>query len=282
MKYFINFLLIAFITIVLSSCSKKGKQVSIIQEKTLESQMIELYNLAYEEFLDGDTLYAAQKFNEAELLFPQSIWAPKSSLMAAYAYYSQSYLGDAIYEIEGFLKKYPKNPQSDYANFLLAMCYYEKIVDEEKDLYPLLKSQEQFLYVIKNYPNTDYALDAKYKLDLIIETQASKEMYIARHYIKKEKWIPAINRYKKVIKEFSTTIYVEEAVHRLVELHYKLGLEGEAKKYAALLGYNYQSSTWYEKTYILFNKDYSISSNKILKDKTKKNLLLRKVKSIFK
>ena len=274
-------LIILIFLLTLSACSKK-ENITKLSKNNIEIEMISAYKKGVEALESGDALFAAKKFNEAELLFPQSIWAPKSSLMAAYAYYSQSYLGDAIYEIEGFLKKYPKNPQSDYANFLLAMCYYEKIVDEEKDLYPLLKSQEQFLYVIKNYPNTDYALDAKYKLDLIIETQASKEMYIARHYIKKEKWIPAINRYKKVIKEFSTTIYVEEAVHRLVELHYKLGLEGEAKKYAALLGYNYQSSTWYEKTYILFNKDYSISSNKILKDKTKKNLLLRKVKSIFK
>ena len=273
-------LIILIFLSALSACSKK-ENITKSSNNNIEIEMISAYKEGVEALESGDALFAAQKFNEAELLFPQSIWAPKSSLMAAYAYYSQSYLGDAIYELEGFLKKYPKNPQSDYANFLLAMCYYEKIVDEEKDLYPLLKSQEQFLYVIKNYPNTDYALDAKYKLDLIIETQASKEMYIARHYIKKEKWIPAINRYKKVIKEFSTTIYVEEAVHRLVELHYKLGLEGEAKKYAALLGYNYQSSTWYEKTYVLFNKDYSISSNKILKDKTKKNLLLRKVKSIF-
>jgi len=274
-------LIILIFLLTLSACSKK-ENITKLSKNNIEIEMISAYKKGVEALESGDALFAAKKFNEAELLFPQSIWAPKSSLMAAYSYYSQSYLGDAIYELEGFLKKYPKNPQSDYANFLLAMCYYEKIVDEEKDLYPLLKSQEQFLYVIKNYPNTDYALDAKYKLDLIIETQASKEMYIARHYIKKEKWIPAINRYKKVIKEFSTTIYVEEAVHRLVELHYKLGLEGEAKKYAALLGYNYQSSTWYEKTYILFNKDYSISSNKILKDKTKKNLLLRKVKSIFK
>ena len=274
-------LIILIFLLTLSACSKK-ENITKLSKNNIEIEMISAYKKGVEALESGDALFAAKKFNEAELLFPQSIWAPKSSLMAAYAYYSQSYLGDAIYEIEGFLKKYPKNPQSDYANFLLAMCYYEKIVDEEKDLDPLLKSQEQFLYVIKKYPNTDYALDAKYKLDLIIETRASKEMYIAKHYVKKEKWIPAINRYKKVIKEFSTTIYVEEAVHRLVELHYKLGLEGEAKKYAALLGYNYQSSTWYEKTYILFNKDYSISSNKILKDKTKKNLLLRKVKSIFK
>ena len=274
-------LIILIFLLTLSACSKK-ENINKLSNNSIEIEMISAYKEGVEALESGDALFAAKKFNEAELLFPQSIWAPKSSLMAAYAYYSQSYLGDAIYELEGFIKKYPKNSQSDYANFLLAMCYYEKIVDEEKDLYPLLKSQEQFLYVIKNYPNTDYALDAKYKLDLIMETQASKEMYIARHYIKKEKWIPAINRYKKVIKEFSTTIYVEEAVHRLVELHYKLGLDGEAKKYAALLGYNYQSSTWYEKTYILFNKDYSISANKILKDKTKKNLLLRKVKSIFK
>ena len=161
------------------------------------------------------------------------------------------------------------------------MCYYEQIVDEKKDLNPLLKSRAIFLYVVENYPTTDYAMDAEFKLDLIEETLASKEMYIAMHYIKKDKWIAAINRYKSIISKYSSTIYVEEAIHRLVELHYRIGLENEAKKYAKLLGYNYQSSIWYEKSYILFNSDYTVSTKKILEDNKKKNLLLKKVKSIF-
>jgi outer membrane protein assembly factor BamD len=238
---------------------------------------------AYKEglnFLDkNDGLSAAKKFNEAELLFPQSEWAPKSALMAAYSYYAYDYYGDSIYELEQFIKKYPKDKRMSYANFLLAMCYYQSIVDEKKDLEPLLKARDKFIYVVENYPSTDFAMDAKFKLDLIREILASKEMYLGSYYIQKRKWIAAINRFKTVINDYDTTIYVEEALHRLVELHYKIGLEDEAKKYAKLLGYNYLSSKWYKNTYKIFNKDY-----KLVKPKTKEkesNFIIKKYKSIF-
>ena len=247
----------------------------------IEVEMINAYKDGLAALEGGDAIFAAKKFNEAELLYPQSEWAPKSALMAAYSFYSQSYYGDAIYELNRYLKSYPNNLQTDYANFLLAMCYYEQIIDEKKDLNPLLRSKELFLYVIKEYPNTDYAMDAKFKLDLIEETLASKEMYIAMHYVKKEKWISAINRYKVIVSKYSETVYIEEAIHRLVELHYKIGLKNEAQKYAKLLSYNYQSSIWYKRSYALFNSDYRGSADKLLKDKNKKNLILEKVKSLF-
>ena len=239
---------------------------------------------AYKEglnFLDKyDGLSAAKKFNEAELLYPQSEWAPKSALMAAYSYYMIAYYSDAINELEQFIKKYPKNKRMDYANFLLAMCYYQSIVDEKKDLKPLLKAREKFVYVLETYPNTDFALDAKFKLDLISEILASKEMYLGNYYIQKEKWIAAINRFKTVITEYDTTVYVEEALHRLVELHYKIGLNDEAKKYAKLLGYNYQSSEWYENTYKIFNKDYKLVVPR--KKGKESNFIIKKFKSVFK
>jgi outer membrane protein assembly factor BamD len=231
-------------------------------------------------FLDRDDgLSAAKKFNEAELLFPQSEWAPKAALMAAYSYYSYNYYGDSIYELEQFIKKYPKDERISYANFLLAMCYYQSIVDEKKDLEPLLKARDRFIYVVENYPNTDFAMDAEFKLDLIREILASKEMYLGNYYIQKEKWIAAINRFKTVINDYETTIYVEEALHRLVELHYKIGLENEAKKYANLLGYNYLSSDWYKSTYKIFNKEYKLAKPK--KRKKESNFLIKKYKSIF-
>jgi len=264
--------------IFLFSCSK-DKKVEIIEEESLELQMINSYKEGLKAFKDGDVLFAAKKFNEAELLYPQSEWAPKSALMAAYSYYSQDYYGDAIYELERFIKKYSYDPKIDYAHFLLAMCYYESIVDEKKDLGPLLKAEEKFKFIIKNYPETDFALDAKFKIDLIYDILASKEMYIGKHYIKKEKWIAAINRFKTVVNEYETTIYVEEAIHRLVEIYYKIGLIDQSKKYANLLGYNYQSGKWYAESYKVFNKNYKSPFKKV--KKKKRNFIIKKFKSLF-
>ena len=273
-KFFLILIIIVFF-----GCAKDKENKLIIQEQNLETQMISTYKEGLD-FLDKqDGLSAAKKFNEAELLFPQSEWAPKSALMAAYSYYAYNYYGDSIYELEQFIKKYPKDERISYANFLLAMCYYQSIVDEKKDLEPLLKARDKFIYVVENYPNTDFAMDAKFKLDLIREILASKEMYLGNYYIQREKWIAAINRFKTVINDYETTIYVEEALHRLVELHYKIGLENEAKKYANLLGYNYLSSDWYKSTYKIFNKEYKLAKPK--KRKKESNFLIKKYKSIF-
>tara|TARA_B100000949_G_scaffold16278_1_gene12563 strand:+ start:520 stop:1359 length:840 start_codon:yes stop_codon:yes gene_type:complete len=273
-KFFLILIIIVFF-----GCAKDKENKLIIQEQNLETQMISAYKEGLD-FLDKDDgLSAAKKFNEAELLFPQSEWAPKSALMAAYSYYAYNYYGDSIYELEQFIKKYPKDERISYANFLLAMCYYQSIVDETKDLEPLLKARDKFIYVVENYPNTDFAMDAKFKLDLIREILASKEMYLGSYYIQKGKWIAAINRFKTVINDYETTIYVEEALHRLVELHYKIGLENEAKKYANLLGYNYLSSDWYKSTYKIFNKEYKLAKPK--KRKKESNFLIKKYKSIF-
>ena len=240
--------------------------------------MAHAYKEALKAFNEQDILYAAKRFNEAEILYPQSIWAPKAALMAAYSYYSQNYFGDAIYELERFIKTYPYNPRMDYAHFLLAMCYYESIVDEKKDLMPLLKAQKKFKFIVKEYPETDFALDSQFKLDLILDILASKEMYIGKHYMKKEKWVAAINRFKIVEEEYDTTIYVEEALHRLVEIYYKIGLVEESKKYATLLGYNYLSSDWYKQSYRVFNKSYS---NHTLKINKKGNFITKKFKALM-
>ena len=275
------FLRLLFIILIIfsSSCSKKEEKISIIKEKKINLQMIDAYKEGVEAFENGDVLFAAKKFNEAEILFPQSEWASKSILMAAYSYYSQDYYYDAISELERFIKKYPKHERLNYAYFLLAICYYEQIVDEKKDLGPLLNAQKEFKFIIINYPNSDFALDSKFKLDLINDVLASKEIFLGRYYMKKEKWIAAINRFKHVAEHYDTTAYIEEALHRLVEIHYRLGLIDEAKKYATLLGYNYQSSKWYEATYTIFNKDYVSPIKKI--NKKKGNFIIRKFKSLF-
>ena len=278
MKLFKKLIIFIFI-LALFSCGGGKDKVSIIEEEDIDLQMVDAFKKGHEALEDGDVLFAAKKFNEAELLYPQSIWAPKSSLMAAYAYYSQDYYFDAITELKRFIKTYPYDKNISYAHFLLGMCFYENIIDEKKDLEPLLKAKDKFNFIIDTYPDTDFALDAQYKLGLIEDLMAAKEMYIGRHYIKKEKWIAAINRFKTVVQDYETTIYIEEALHRLVEIHYKIGLKDEANKYAKILGYNYQSSQWYAESYTVFNQDYKKELKK--KKMKNKNFIIRKFKSFI-
>ena len=270
--------LLFFVLILFVSCSKNVEKESVLKEKSLDLQIREAYLEGLEALEQGDVLFAARKFNEVEILYPQSDLAPKSALMAAYSYYIQDYYEDCIMELDRFLKIYPKDKNLDYAYYMLGVAYYEQIVDEKKDLFSILKAKDYFEYLIKKYPNTEYAFDAAFKIELINDTLAAKELYIGRYYVDKKKWIPAINRFKNVINDYDTTIYVEEALFRLVEIHYLLGLVEESKKYATLLGYNYQSSEWYENTYALFDKNYA----KIKKiENKKKNNLRKKIKTLF-
>ena len=276
---FCNFLLYFLIIIGLISCSDKEEKISIIKEDNLEMQMIEAYKEGMQELNKGDIFFAAKKFNEVELLYPQSIWAPRSVLMSAYGYYSQLYFTDAIFELERFIDKYKNHPDMDYAYYLIAICHYNQIVNEKKDLREIIKSREYFTLLVNNYPNTDYSEDAKFKLELINEVLAAKEIYLANYYMEREKWIPAMNRYKTIVNNYDTTIFIEEALHRLVELNYKLGLVNEAQKYTAVLGYNYQSSDWYEKSYKILNNTYKKPN--IEKDLKKQKTLLKRLKDLL-
>ena len=278
----IKIILIFLLLVFFSSCSKKIVEKSIIKEKDIELQMIEAYEQGIKELKRGDALFAAKKFNEAEILFPQSDYAPKAALMAAYSYYSQNYYSDAIAELERFLKIYPNHYNIDYAEYLMGLCYYEQIVDEKKDLKSISDSKRIFSNIILKYPNTDFAVDAEFKLDLINDILAAKETYIGRYYFDKKKWIAAINRFRIVTDNYDTTIYVEEALHRLVEIHYIIGLEDEAKRYANLLGYNYKTSEWYKKSYSIFDKNYEENRQRINRDKNKLSIsILEKFKSLF-
>jgi len=269
---------IIFSLIFFYSCSKKTENIKLIKETDQKIEMISAYEKGMDLFEIGDYFAASKKFLEAEILFPQSQWAPKSVLMASYSYYMQSYYSLAIENVKRYFKTYPNDKNKAYAHYLLAICYYETIEGEKKDLAPLILSKNEFNFVIKNFPNTDYAYDAKFKIDLINDILAAKEVYIGRHYIKKKKWIPALNRFKNVLKEYETTIHVEEAIHRLVEIYYKLGMEDESLKYASLLGYNYNSGEWYKETYKIFNRKYEISVPEKKKEKSK---ILSRIKSLF-
>ena len=273
----IIFLFIYIIFIV--SCSKdKSKVDQVLLEQDVEAEMIIAYKEGMKQLEKGDALYASRKFDEAEILFPQSIWATKASLMSAYALYSQNYYDDAIFNLERHIKNYPKDKDLVYAHYLIAICYFEQLYDERKDLKPLVKAREKFEHILKKYPNTDYAIDAKWKMGLIVDQMAAKEMYIGRYYMKMEKWIAAINRFKFVVKYYDTTVYIEEALHRLVEIYYKIGLVEDAQKVAATLGYNYGSGEWYKNSYRIFNKSYKTA--KITKKK-KDSFIRKKFKKLF-
>ena len=249
---------------LLFSCSKKNSE-KIVSEPTDEEKAVIVYQEAVEALKKGDAFYAGKKFKEVESLTPQGKWATKASLMASYSEYSRNAYSNAIFSLERHIKYYPADDNLTYAHYLIAMCYYEQILDEKKDLGPLLKAKEKFEFIVKTYPDTDYATDARFKIDLIIDQLAAKEMSIARFYMKTEKWIPALNRLKIVVEKYEKTVFIEEALHRLVEIYYRLGLEDEAKEAASILGYNYKSGEWYKKSYKVFNKKYKAKKIKKIK-----------------
>ena len=271
-------LIIFFSLFILIGCSKEKENIQLIRETNQKVEMISAYKKGMDLIEVNDYFAAGKKFLEAEILFPQSQWASKSVLMASYSYYMQDYYSLAISNLKRYFDTYPKDKNKAYAHYLLAMCYYETIEGEKKDLAPILLSKKELNYIIKNYPETDYAYDSRFKIDLINDVLAAKEVYIGRHYIKKGKWIPALNRFKNVLENYETTAHVEEAIHRLVEIYYKLGMEEESLKYASLLGYNYNSGEWYKETYKIFNKKYRVSIPKSKKEKSK---ILGKIKNLF-
>ena len=274
---FKNLLILLLSIFLLFSCSKKNNK-SVIAEPTDEEKAISVYAEAVEALKKGDAFYAGKKFKEVEGLIPQGEWATKASLMASYSDYNRNAYSSAIFNLERHINNYPADKNIPYAHYLIAMCYYEQILDEKKDLEPLLKAKKKFEFIIQTYPDTDYAIDGRYKIDLIVDQLAAKEMSIARFYMKTEKWIPALNRLKIVVDEYEETVFIEEALHRLVEIYYKLGLVEESKQAAAILGYNYKSSEWYSRSYKVFNKKYK--PKKIKKEK-KMGLIRKKIKDLF-
>ena len=272
-----NLIILICFAVLVSGCSKKDKKEIITSPIDEREEVQKIYNEAVIALKKGDAYFASKKFKEAEGFYPSSAWAAKAALMSAFALYSANFYSDSIFNLERYIKQYPSDKNISYAHYLIGICYYEQILDEKKDLRPTLKAKEKFEYIVEKFPNTDYALDVRFKLDLVTDLLAAKEMYVARHYMKSEKWIPAINRFKVVVENYDRTIFVEEALHRLVEIYYKIGLFEESKKIASILGYNYGSGEWYEKSYKVFNKNYK----PIKIEKEKDGLILKKIKSLF-
>ncbi len=249
-----------------------------VKNPTEEEIALGIYQEAVEALKKGDAFFAGKKFSEVENMLPQSEWAAKAALMSAYSEYSRNAYGKSVFKLQRYIRNYPADENIIYAHYLIAICYYEQILDEKKDQDPLLRAKRKFEYIISTYPTSDYAVDSRFKIDLIVDQLAAKEMSIARYYMKTKKWIPALNRLKLIVNKYDKTIFIEEALHRIVEVYYRIGLEEEAKQAAAILGYNYQSSTWYERSYKVFNKKYR--TRKIYKQK-EMGLIRRKIKNLF-
>ena len=239
-----------------------------------------LYEEGFNAFSKGDYFFAEKKFSEAELNFKIVEFAAKSAIMSSYSFYGINFYTEALENLDRYLRKYPADKNIMYAHYLISIIHYEQISDEKKDLKPLLEADKKIDFFIKEYPNSDYAIDLKFKKDLIQNQLAAKELYVAKYYISVQKWVPAINRLKKIIEDYEKTVFIEEALHRLVEINYYLGLEKEAKKYAKILGYNYNSSQWSEQSYKILNKDYKIKKAKIetKKDSGFLKKILKKIK----
>ena len=270
---------ILILIFLLFSCSKND---DLIYEPSSRNDPYVLYTEAYKAFENRDFFFASKKFSEAELNFKKPELAAKSAIMSCFALYGINFYSEAEQELERFFQTYPANKNIIYAHYLLAIIYYEQIQDEKKDLLPLLKANKKIDQFLKDYPNTDYAIDLKFKKDLIENQLAAKELYVAKYYISVQKWIPAINRLKVIFEKYSKTIFIEEALHRLVEINYHLGLENEAKKYANILGYNYNSSKWFKESYRVFNQDYKIVSKKPDVKSDEKESFLKKIIKMIK
>ena len=269
--------IVIFYLIIFSSCQKNEKE--IIYQPLEKNNPYELYKEGLAAFEINDFFFANKKFSEAELNFEEIEFAAKSAIMSIFSLYGLNFYEEATENLDRYLKTYPSDKNIIYAHFLQAVIYFEQISDEKKDLKPLLQADKKIDFFLKNYPNNEYAIDLKFKKDLIQNQIAAKELYVAKYYISIKKWVPAIKRLKIIVNEYDKTIFVEEALHRLVEIHYHLGLEDEAKKYANILGYNYNSSEWYKQSYKILNKDYKFSNNKIIKkDDSWYKKIIKKIK----
>ena len=275
----IRFLLILLLAFSSLACSKKE---DLKYETSKRTDPYKIYAEGLIAFEKKDYFFASKKFDEAELNFSKPELAAKASIMSSYALYGINFFNQAEENLKRFINVYPVDKNIIYANYLLAIIYYEQIQDEKKDLKPLLKAEEQINYFIKKYPESEYSIDLKFKKDLIKNQLAAKELFVAKYYISVQKWVPAINRLKNILKNYDKTVFIEEALHRLVEIHYYLGLVDEAKRYASLLGYNYNSSEWYEQSYKILNKDYKIVKKKALPKKKEEGGLFNKIIKIIK
>ncbi len=235
----------------LASCASSSRNKDIAY---VEQPVEKLYSNALEEIDRRKWERAAKRFDEVERQHPYTVWARRSMLMAAFSYYQANQYPEAISAAEQFIALYPGNASTPYAYYLIAICYYEQIVDVGRDQATTRRAMSALEQVVNRYPNTDYAKDARFKIDMTRDHLAGKDMEVGRWYLRQKYYLAAINRFRRVVDEYQTTTHTPEALYRLVAAYLALGVVGEARENAAVLGYNYPGSWWYEKTYNLFKE----------------------------
>ncbi len=230
---------------VLGGCSSDAELP--YEERPVE----QIYNKAMDYLADGSYQKAAKEFDEVERQHPYSVWARRATLMSAYAHYKVNEYDDAILTAQRYISLHPGSKETAYAYYLVALCYYEQISDVGRDQKMTQDALASLLALVQRYPQSEYARDARIKLDLTMDHLAGKEMEIGRYYLKRHDYIAAINRFRVVVERYQTTTHVPEALHRLVEAYLSLGIKPEAQTAAAVLGYNYPGSNWYQDSYSL-------------------------------
>ena len=259
----------------LLSCSKDKD----IYTPTVKLDPYKIYKEGLDSFNKNQFFFASKKFSEAEINFISPSAAAKSAIMNSFSLYAINFYDEAEESLNRYLKVYPADKYKIYAHYLLAIISYEQIGEEKHDLKPLLDAKKKIDFFLVEYPNSEYAIDLNLKKDLVTNQFAARELYIAKYYIKVQKWVPAINRLKIIVKDYGRTVFIEETLHRLVEIHYHLGLEDEANSFAAILGYNYNSSEWFKQSYKILNKNYNFQKqDKSQKDKTLFKKIIDKIK----
>lgn len=215
----------------------------------------EVYQEGMDLLGDNKPSDAIKVFESLQQEYPLSPWARKSQLMGAYAAYKRNKYDDAISMYEAYIQLYPASEQTAYAYYMIGLCYYEQITDTLRDQAITQKAQDALQDVVRRYPDSDYAKDARIKLDLVYDHLAGKEMTIGRYYLRKKEWLPAITRFRFVVDNYQTTSHVPEALHRMVEAYMAMGMRDDARRAAAVLGYNYPGSPWYVDSYRLLVGD---------------------------
>ena len=214
-----------------------------------------LYGLARERMERNDYDQSAALFAEVERQHPYSIWARRAQLMSSFSYYMAQKYTDAISSSQRFLTIHPGNEHAPYASYLIAMSYYQQIADVTRDQKITQQAQDAFNELVRRYPQSRYAADARLKLDLINDHLAGKEMEVGRFYQRSGQWLAAVGRFRAVVDKYQTTSHTPEALERLVETYLNLGMPGEASKAAAVLGANYPGSKWYDRSYKLIQRN---------------------------
>lgn len=246
----------AALLLLAGGCSSDDDEM-VYEERPVD----ELYNEAMDAMEVGNFRSASELFDEVERQHPYSPWATKAQLMAAYAFYQGEQYDEAVAALDRFIQLHPANPDVPYAHYLKGLCYYEQISDVTRDQEMTELARKSFEELVSRYPDSEYSRDGKLKLDLIYDHLAGKEMTIGRYYLNQGHYLASINRFKRVIELYQTTTHVPEALHRLVEAYAALGLDEEARKTAAVLGYNFPGSEWYIDSYDLVGHESTVSSN---------------------